>query len=171
MNISEKKYLVYAALIVLSVFFFIPFASQSEDFSSDQELSQIKKQFGAVLNLTGNAVKQINAIANLLTPGSGMKSISLANKSGEFCMLEPQTGRYMVHFSQTPEKTTEDILYFINPEIFIKNGLNVKSLSPLPTELGKMKPYQWYYYGGKAYEPHHGKKIGKEFLVMAFDVK
>lgn len=171
MNRFEKKYLVYTALIVLAAFFFVPFTSQSKDSSSNEELSRIKKQFGAVLNLTGNAAKQINAIANLLTPGSGMMSINLAHSSGELCMLEPETKRYMVHFSQNPEKTTEDILYFINPETLIKSGLDVNSLPPHPTELGKMKPFQWYYYSGKTHEPHHGRKLGKEFLVMTFDVK
>ncbi|MFQ5441757.1 MAG: hypothetical protein ACE5EB_03425 [Thermodesulfobacteriota bacterium] len=137
-----------------------------------KELQSIKKDFAPVLNLKGTpAEAEINAIANLLTPGSGMMAIDLRHKSGEFCMLEPNTKRYMVHFSHTPEKTTEDILYFINPDNFKGAGLQVGQLPKLPTKLGEMKPLQWYYYDGKAFEPHHGKKLGAEFLVMAIDVK
>ena len=100
-----------------------------------------------------------------------MMAIDLRHASGEFCMLEPRTKRYMVHFSQSPDNTSEDILYFLNPETFKEFGLRVKDLPAHPTELGKMKPFQWYYYDGTTYEPHHGRKIGAEFLVMAIDVK
>lgn len=171
MAVLKKNVIGILALLILAILFWNPILSQSKEPSCDKELAAIKKQFGSVLKLTGNAANEINAIANLLIPGSGMMAINLTHKSGEFCMLEQKTGRYMIHFSQTPEKTTEDILYFINPETFKQNGLQVENLPPLPTELGKMKPFQWYYYNGQAFEPHHGDKIGREFLVMAIDVK
>jgi hypothetical protein len=44
-------------------------------------------------------------------------------------------------------------------------------MTPLPTKLGKMTPLKWYYYDGKAKEPHHGKQLHRDFLVMAIDVK
>ena len=171
MSSFKKKYFYIVALLILTIFAFAPFISQTKAASSDQELAAIKKQFGAVLKLTGTAADEINAIANLLTPGSGMMAIDKTHASGEFCMLEPTTGKYMIHFSKTPEKTTEDILYFINPEILKQNGLQVKNLPVLPTTLGKMKPFQWYYYDGNGHEPHHGGRIGREFIVMAIDVK
>lgn len=166
MNILNKS-----VLIVFVLLFSSPFISQSKESGSDSELAAIKKQFGSVLKLTGNAADEINAIANLLVPGSGMMAINLTHASGEFCMLEPKTGRYMTHFSKTPEKTSEDILYFINPESFKQNGLQTKNLPSLPTKLGKMKPFQWYYYNGLTFEPHHGRVLGRDFLVMAIDVK
>lgn len=171
MSIIKKNIFPFVAIFVLALFFLAPFSSQSKESSDSKELAFIKKQFGSVLKLTGSAAQEINAIANLLTPGSGMRAINLTQKSGEFCMLEAKTGRYMIHFSHAPEKAVEDILYFINPETFKQNGLQVNGLPPLPTELGKMKAFQWYYYDGIAYEPHHGGKIGREFLVMAIDVK
>jgi len=140
--------------------------------SAEEELAAIKKEFGPVLRLRGTvAAREINAIANLLTPRSGMMAIDVTHASGEFCMLEPSTRHYMVHFSRDPEHTTEDILYFLDPTAFRAAGLDVKKLPALPTELGKMIPFTWYYYDGKGREPHHGKRLGKEFLVMAIDVK
>lgn len=140
--------------------------------AGSDELAEIKRDFGPVLKLRGTpAATEINVIANLLTPGSGMMAIDLRHRSGEMCMLEPRTKRYMVHFSSEPEKTAEDILYFINPAAFRKAGLDVKKLPKLPTKLGEMKPFRWYYYDGKAYEPHHGRRLGVDFLVMAIDVK
>ncbi len=140
--------------------------------SAEEELAAIKKEFGPVLRLRGTvAAREINAIANLLTPRSGMMAIDVTHASGEYCMLEPKTRRNMVHFSRDPAGTTEDILYFLNPTAFKAAGLDVKKLPVLPTELGKMKPLTWYYYAGKAFEPHHGKRLGKDFVVMAIDVK
>ncbi len=77
----------------------------------------------------------------------------------------------MTHFSRKPESTPEDIIYFISPDTFKGLGLRVKELSPLPTKLGKMTPLKWYYYDGKSIEPHHGKQLRGDFLVMAIDVK
>jgi hypothetical protein len=98
-------------------------------------------------------------------------AIDLTQKSGQFCMLDAVSGHNMVHFSRDPGKDAEDVLYFINPETFIQSGLKVETLPPLPRELGQMKSHQWYYYDGSYVEPHHGRKMGKEFLVMAIDVK
>ena len=163
--------------IFLSAYFLVPrFALSGGD--AGAELAEIKKRFGAVLELAGTPGEgEINAIASLLAGGglmsrrSGMMAIDLRHTSDEFCMLEPRTSRYMVHFSQNPDNTPEDILYFLNPETFKKFGLRVKDLPTHPTELGKMKPFQWYYYDGTTYEPHHGRKVGVEFVVMAIDVK
>lgn len=171
-DLTMKK-LIFSCVAVtgifLSAYFLVPrFALSGGD--DAKELAEIKKRFGAVLALTGTPGEgEINAIANLLA--GGMMAIDLRHASGEFCMLEPLTSRYMVHFSQNPDNTPEDILYFLNPETFKAFGLRVKDLPTHPTELGKMKPFQWYYYDGTTYEPHHGRKIGAEFVVMAIDVK
>jgi hypothetical protein len=117
------------------------------------------------------AQAEIDAIANLFGDGSGIMAHDFSKVSGEFCMLEKGTKNNMIHFSGAPEKTTEDIIYFISPDSFKGAGLRAEDLSTLPTELGKMEPLKWYYYDGKSKEPHHGKKLHRDFLVMAIDVK
>ena len=87
------------------------------------------------------------------------------------CMLETASKRNMIHFSQTPEKTEEDVVYYINPDAFIANGLDVSKLPPQPRELGKMVPLQWYYYDGTYVEPHQGSQMNKPFVIMAVNVK
>ena len=77
----------------------------------------------------------------------------------------------MVHFSQNPQQTKEDVVYFLNPATFIENGLDVTKMPRHPQELGKMEPLQWYYYDGTYYEPHQGSQLNKEFVIMAVDVK
>ena len=125
----------------------------------------------AVLKLKGNARKEINAIANIISPGSKMVAIDATNASGEMCMLETVTKHNMIHFSTHPEKTQEDVLYYLNPATFIANGLNVNKLPRHPKELGKMTPMQWYYYDGTYVEPHQGSQLNKEFVIMSIDVK
>jgi len=169
------KKALFILILPVCLFLFMPFAQPGSAFgasSAEKELAAIKAEFGPVLRLRGTvAAREINAIANLLVPRSGMMAIDVSHASGEFCMLEPSTKRYMVHFSHDPEHTTEDILYFLNPQPFRAAGLKVKNLPTLPAELGKMKPFTWYYYDGKTKEPHHGGRLGREFLVMAIDVK
>jgi hypothetical protein len=138
---------------------------------SNKELETIKKDFSAVLKLEGTAQKEINAIANLLAPGSKLAAIDITNASGEFCMLETVTKHNMTHFSSKPESTREDIVYYLNPKTFIENGLDVSKLPKQPSELGKMVPLQWYYYDGTYVEPHQGTQMNKEFVIMTIDVK
>jgi len=135
------------------------------------QLQALKKDFGPVLKLEGKAKREINAIANLLTPDSKLTPIDATSASGEMCMLETVSKHNMVHFSETPEKTTEDIVYYINPATFIANGLDVTKLPRQPRALGQMKPLQWYYYDGTYVEPHQGTQMNKEFVIMAIDVK
>ncbi|MEE9543171.1 MAG: hypothetical protein V3V95_05260, partial [Thermodesulfobacteriota bacterium] len=117
------------------------------------------------------AEAEINAITNLFGGESGIMAHDFSAVSGEFCMLEKGTKNNMIHFSGTPENTPEDIIYFISPDSFKGVGMRPADLAVLPTELGKMEPLKWYYYDGKAIEPHHGKKLHRDFLVMAIDVK
>ena len=138
---------------------------------ADPSQEEVKEQFGPVLKLEGNARKEINAIANIIGPDSKMKPIDATNASGEMCMLETVTKHNMIHFSQTPEQTHEDVVYFINPATFIANGLDITKLPRHPSELGKMKPLQWYYYDGTYVEPHQGGQLNKEFVIMTVDVK
>ncbi len=123
------------------------------------------------MKLEGTARKEINAIANILGSGSKMISIDATDASGEMCMLETVTKHNMIHFSQTPEKRKEDVVYYLNPATFIANGLDVSKLPRHPSELGKMKPLQWYYYDGTYVEPHQGSQMNKEFVIMTVDVK
>jgi len=138
---------------------------------ADTSNMEIQEQFGPVLKLEGKARKEINAIANMIGPGSKMIAVDATKASGEMCMLETVTKHNMIHFSQTPEQTHEDVVYFINPATFIANGLDVAKLPRHPHELGKMKPLQWYYYDGTYVEPHQGSQLNKEFVIMSIDVK
>ena len=166
-----KRYILslafLAAFALLSAMVFPAGVLAEETSCKDMEES-----FAPVLKLKGTAAAgEINAIANLLTEGSGIMAIDFSKVSGEFCMLEHGTKNNMIHFSGEPENTPEDILYFISPDAFTAAGLKTKKLTPLPLELGKMEPLKWYYYDGEGIEPHHGKKLHRDFLVMAIDVK
>ncbi len=137
-----------------------------------EKISTVEEGFSDVMKLKGTPAEgEINAIAKLLILGSGIMSIDFGSASGEFCLLESKTRDYMIHFSRSPENTKEDIIYFIDPDTFVSMGLRVEELPAHPGELGAMVPLKWYYYDGKGIEPHHGKRLGKEFLVMAIDVK
>ncbi len=164
-----KNLTITTALVFAVLLFTQPVSAGGAD---SKRLDSIEREFGPVLSLSGTpAAKEINAIANLIMPGSGMMTIDLKHASGELCMLEPDTKRNMVHFSPNPEETKEDIIYFINPTDLKAAGLRVKELPKLPGELNRMEPLKWYYYDGKTKEPHHGRRLGSDFLVMAIDVK
>ena len=137
----------------------------------EKETSTAEGQPEPIDVVTGSARAEVNAVANLLLPGSGLMAIDLSHKTNEFCMLDGVSQRNMVHFSRTPENTTEDVLYFLNPETFLASGLDVAKLPALPSKLGSMVSHQWYYYDGTYPEPHHGRTLGVDFLVMAIDVK
>ncbi|MFQ5444110.1 MAG: hypothetical protein ACE5EK_05785, partial [Nitrospinales bacterium] len=66
-----------------------------------KNIEKIKKSFGPVLKLKGSARREINAIANLLAPGSKLMAIDATHASGEMCMLETVTKHSMIHFSET----------------------------------------------------------------------
>ena len=138
---------------------------------SEAELQDMKEKFGPVLQLEGIAQKEINAIAAIIGPGSKMKTIDATNASGEMCMLETVSKHNMIHFSEHPDQTAEDVVYFINPEQFVANGLDVSKLPRHPSELGTMKPLQWYYYDGTYVEPHQGSQLNKAFVIMSVNVK
>ena len=139
--------------------------------SDSDELKAIKDEFGSVLSLKGAARKEINTIANLFAPGSKLAAIDIPSASGEYCMLEKVTKHNMIHYSSRPEKTHEDVVYYLNPKTFIDNGLDVSKLPRQPKSLGEMTPLQWYYYDGTYVEPHQGTKMNKEFVIMTVNVK
>lgn len=146
-------------------------AQAAENSDATTQLNDIQAKFWPVLQLEGNAQKEINAIANLLTDDSKLMPIDATKASGEMCMLETVSKHNMVHFNQHPEQTTEDIVYYINPDQFIANGLDVAKLPRHPEKLGEMKPLQWYYYDGSYVEPHQGSQLNKPFVIMNIDVK
>ncbi len=159
------------SISVLTFFCVVSLSGNSFGSQEKTSLEKIKKDFGPVLKLEGNARKEINVIANILSPGSKMKAIDATGASGEMCMLETVTKHNMIHYSETPEKTHEDVVYYLNPATFIANGLDVSKLPRHPEKLGKMKPLQWYYYDGTYVEPHQGSKMNKAFVIMSIDVK
>ena len=138
---------------------------------ADASENDANEAFAPVLKLEGKARKEINAIANMIAPGSKMVPIDATKASGEMCMLETVTKHNMIHFSQTPEQTQEDVVYYLNPAQFIESGLDIKKLPRHPSELGKMEPLQWYYYDGTYVEPHQGSQLNKAFVIMTVDVK
>jgi hypothetical protein len=168
-KLSKASFGIFIASIFMITLVTGVGASVTKD--SNTELEKIKKDFAPVLKLKGTAKKEINAIANLFAPGSKLAAIDITNASGEYCMLEKVTKHNMIHFSSRPEKTHEDIVYYLNPKTFIDNGLDVSKLPQQPKELGKMLPLQWYYYDGTYVEPHQGTKMNKEFVIMTVDVK
>ena len=138
---------------------------------ADASENDANEAFAPVMKLEGKARKEINAIANMIAPGSKMVPIDATKASGEMCMLETVTKHNMIHFSQTPEQTQEDVVYYLNPAQFIESGLDIKKLPRHPSELGKMEPLQWYYYDGTYVEPHQGSQLNKAFVIMTVDVK
>ena len=166
LNANARKLLLAAVIIGSAT---VAQAAGSSDATT--QLQEIQAKFGPVLQLEGNAQKEINAIANLLSNDSKLKAIDATKASGEMCLLETVSKHNMVHFNQHPEQTTEDIVYYINPEQFIANGLDVAKLPRHPEKLGEMKPLQWYYYDGSYVEPHQGSQLNKPFVIMSLDVK
>jgi len=170
---SKWNLMAIAVLGILSLALTVPGIAVAEVSEMDavKKLREIEKKFGPVLKLKGPARKEVNAIANLIAPGSKLVAIDATHASGEMCMLETVTKHNMIHYSEKPEQTKEDIVYYINPETFIASGLDVNTLPRHPKELGKMVPLQWYYYDGTYVEPHQGSKMNKEFLIMTINVK
>jgi hypothetical protein len=166
LNGNARKLLILALMVCSAAV-----AQAAENTDATTQLNDIQTKFGPVLQLEGTAQKEINAIANLLSNDSKLKSIDATKASGEMCMLETVSKHNMVHFTQHPEQTTEDIVYYINPEQFIANGLDVTKLPRHPEKLGEMKSLQWYYYDGSYVEPHQGSQMNKPFVIMSVDVK
>jgi hypothetical protein len=133
----------------------------------EAELQQLKTEYGSILSLTGTAKEEIKAIGNVLAAKPGM-AFDFSTQSGEYCM-SPGSGD-MTHYAVAPEKTQEDIIYMLNPKLFIENGLKVDNLPKLPLDKAEVKPGQWYYYAGDSIEPHHQRKMAP-MLIMSINVK
>ena len=143
MKDAEKFLLMVGMFAALTAFPAVVSAEGVFDFlKGGNKSSQAAEAPAEPIDLvTGSARAEVNAIANLLLPGSGLMAIDLSHKTNQFCMLDGVSQRNMVHFSHTPENTSEDVLYFLNPETFLANGLNAKKLPALPSELGKRKRF------------------------------
>jgi hypothetical protein len=134
----------------------------------EAELQQLKADYGKVLGLTGPAKKEILAMAEVLGARPAM-AIDFSNQSGEMC-LNPGQGA-MTHYTMDVTRSKEDLIYMLEAQPFIDLGLQVGKLPKMPTENGKMEPFQWYYYDGKTIEPHHGRQFNRPMLIMGIDVK
>ena len=166
LNGNARKLLLVAVIIAST-----SGAQAAENSDATTQLNDIQAKFWPVLQLEGNAQKEINAIANLLTDDSKLMPIDATKASGEMCMLETVSKHNMVHFNQHPEQTTEDIVYYINPDQFIASGLDLAKLPRHPEQLGEMIPLQWYYYDDSYVEPPQGSQLNKPFVIMSIDVK
>jgi hypothetical protein len=136
----------------------------------EAELSALKAKVGPIADMDGVPLKELKAIARVLSPEVRGLTIDLSAKTGEFCLRDPEGGRFMVHFSEHPERTREDIIYFVAADSLAGAGLDPEKLPPLPA-LGQMTPRTWYYYDGKGVEPHHQGRLGQPYLVLALDVR
>jgi len=175
-RITPKPMAILAALLVTTgLALAAPVYAESDTQKIQRleaELADLKAHVGPVItNMGGTALKELKAVAGVLSPDIRGLAIDLSAKSGEYCLRDPQGGRFMVHFSERPTQTPEDVLYFIAADSLTVTGLNVSALPTLPTELGKMTPRSWYHYDGKAFEPHHKGRLGRPYLVMALDIR
>lgn len=137
----------------------------------EMELSALKAKVGLIAHMDGVPLAELKAVAGILSPSMRGLAIDLSAKSGEYCLRDPQGGRFMVHFSERPETTPEDVIYFIAADSLTGAGLDPAKMPPMPTELGKMTPRQWYYYNGNYVEPHHKGKLGRPYIVLALDIR
>ena len=158
-------YWVTVGIALLVVLLHVPGQAQT---GAEAELQRLKAEYGTVLGLTGTAKKEILAMAAVLAAKPGM-AFDFSAQSGEMCFA-PGHGD-MIHYAVEPGKTTEDMVYMLNAQPFIDNGLQVSKMPTLPMEKEKMEPFQWYYYDGTTVEPHHGRQWNRPYLYMSVNVR
>jgi hypothetical protein len=138
----------------------------------EREVADLKAHMGPVIaQMDGATLRELKAMAGVISTDVRGLVIDLSAKSGEYCMRDPQGGRFMVHFSDRPDATPEDVIYFVAADSLADAGVDAAKLPVLPTELGRMTPRIWYYYDGNAFEPHHQGKLGRPYLVLALDIR
>jgi hypothetical protein len=114
---------------------------------------------------------ELSAISNQLSLNPDM-AIDLSKVSGAYCFNAGLgSGGHMTHYAIDPEKTTEDVVDFVNATSLVKAGLGVEKLPRLPEKLGAMTPNQWYYLPAGEFEPHHGMKFSFPLMVRASNIK
>ncbi len=134
----------------------------------EAQLQLLKAEYATVMGLMGPAKKEIQAMAAVLAAKPGM-AFDFSEQSGEMCFA-PGHGD-MIHYAIDPDNTTEDVIYMLNAQPFLDNGLQVANLPVMPSETGTMEPFQWYYYDGTYIEPHHGAQFNSPMLIMAVDIQ
>lgn len=160
--------------IVCTLLIYVPGRAQSveelqkKNQQLEAELQRLNTEYGKILGLAGAAKKEILAMAEILAAKPAM-AIDFSEHSGEMC-FNPGHGT-MVHYAVDPSKTTEDLIYLLDAQPFIDLGLQVDQLPKMPSEAGKMEPFQWYYYDGATMEPHHGRQFNRPMLMMSIDVR
>lgn len=137
----------------------------------ERELVALKAKVGPIADMDGVPLKEIKAIAGVISPEMRGLTIDLSAASGQYCLRDPQGGGFMVHFSEHPEATKEDIVYFIAADSLSGAGLDPAKMPALPAALGEMTPRTWYYYDGKGVEPHHQGRLGRPYIVLALDIR
>ena len=120
--------------------------------------------------LTGKEKGQVDTFTGYVR-GHPEMVIDFTDKSGEYCLNTWKVGgSHMTHYAVDPSKTQEDIIDFVKADS-LKGVVEVGSLPRAPTELGLMKPNQWYYLPAGQYDPHHGKAAKADLLVRAANIK
>lgn len=127
-------------------------------------------QWAGAGELSGKAKGQIDAISALLEQRPEMV-IDFSKTSGEYCINSGKVGGgHMTHYAINPSTTVEDIIDFVKVKS-LKGSIDVNSLPRAPTQLGTMKPNQWYYLPTGQHDPHHGKPAKTDMLVRATNVQ
>lgn len=137
----------------------------------EAELMALKAKVGPIADMDGVPLKELKAIAGILSPEIRGLAIDLSARTGQFCLRDPEGGRFMVHFSEHPEATKEDVIYFVAADSLAGAGLDPAKMPALPAALGEMTPRTWYYYDGKGVEPHHQGNLGRPYIVLALDIR
>ncbi|PYJ27734.1 MAG: hypothetical protein DME90_09485 [Verrucomicrobia bacterium] len=134
---------------------------------TEDELTNLKRDYADVLALQGTSKGEILAIARILRANPKV-AIDQTAASGEYC-FNSGLGT-MVHFATQPERTPEDIVYEFDASRLIAAGLDPSRLQPLP-ERGQMTPGVWYFLPKGQQDPHHAHAMPNPTIAIAVNIK
>lgn len=119
---------------------------------------------------TGKVKGQVDTISSYLSSHPEMV-IDFTSKSGEYCLNTWKVGgSHMTHYAVDPSKTSEDVIDFVKTSS-LEGVIDVSKLPLAPTELGAMKPNQWYFLPAGQFDPHHGKPAKVDLVVRATNIE
>lgn len=99
-------------------------------------------------------------------------ALDFTQVSGEYCFNTwAANGDHMTHFAVDPSATGEDVIDFVNADELIEAAVELAGLPRLPSELGAMKPGQWYFLPAGEFDPHHGISFSIALLIRASNIE
>lgn len=134
---------------------------------AEAQMAALQSEYADVLALQGTAKREILAIARILRANPGI-AIDRTAEGGEYCFKSGPGS--MVHFSDHPERTAEDVVYELDASGLIEAGLDPSRMKELPA-LGKMTPGVWYFLPKGRVDPHHGHAMAGPTIALAVDVR